>query len=81
SGAHMTLFPAVLELLRKEGAEHILLFGGGIIPEKDIAVLQEMGVGRLFTPGTSLEEIIEYVREAVPATRGSASGSPASGPL
>ena len=79
SGAHMTLFPAVLELLRKEGAEHILLFGGGIIPEKDIAVLQEMGVGRLFTPGTSLEEIIEYVREAVPATRASASGSPASG--
>ncbi len=74
SGAHMTLFPAVLELLRKEGADHILLFGGGIIPEKDIAALQEMGVGRLFTPGTSLEEIIEYVREAVATTRAGAQG-------
>ncbi len=69
SGAHMTLFPAVLELLRARGAEHILLFGGGIIPEKDIAALEKMGVGRLFTPGASLKEIVQYVREAVGARR------------
>jgi methylmalonyl-CoA mutase C-terminal domain/subunit len=70
SGAHMTLFPAVLELLRAKGAHHILLFGGGIIPQKDIVALQKMGVGALFTPGTSLQEIVDYVRRTVRPQRG-----------
>jgi len=62
SGAHMTLFPAVLELLKEKGADEIILFGGGIIPEEDIEKLNEMGVGMLFTPGTSTEEIIKYIK-------------------
>lgn len=63
SGAHMTLFPRVLELLRVEGADHVLLTGGGIIPEEDMAALAEQGVGRLFGPGTPTAEPIEYIRE------------------
>jgi methylmalonyl-CoA mutase C-terminal domain/subunit len=63
SGAHMTLFPKVLELLRGEGADHILLTGGGIIPEEDMAELMKQGVGRLFGPGTPTGEPIEYIRE------------------
>ena len=62
SGAHMTLFPRVLELLRAEGADHVLLTGGGIMPEEDIAELQAKGVGRLFGPGTATAEPIEYIR-------------------
>lgn len=62
SGAHMTLFPRVLELLREAGAGHVLLTGGGIIPAEDMAALQEMGVGRLFGPGTPTSEPIEYIR-------------------
>ncbi|MBC7187233.1 MAG: cobalamin B12-binding domain-containing protein [Calditrichaeota bacterium] len=69
SGAHMTLFPEVLELLRAQGADHILLFGGGIIPDKDIRALQQMGVGALFTPGASLQEIIDYVRREIAERR------------
>jgi methylmalonyl-CoA mutase C-terminal domain/subunit len=63
SGAHMTLFPKVLELLREEGADHILLTGGGIIPDEDMEALREQGVGRLFGPGTPTAEPIEYIRE------------------
>lgn len=63
SGAHMTLFPRVVELLREEGANDILLTGGGIIPEEDMQALQEQGVGRLFGPGTSTVDAVEYVRE------------------
>jgi methylmalonyl-CoA mutase C-terminal domain/subunit len=63
SGAHMTLFPRVKELLVEAGADHILLTGGGIIPEDDMKVLQAMGIGRLFGPGTSTAEAIEYVRD------------------
>jgi methylmalonyl-CoA mutase C-terminal domain/subunit len=63
SGAHMTLFPRVLELLNAEGADHVLLTGGGIIPEEDMAALSERGVGRLFGPGTSTTEAVEYIRE------------------
>jgi methylmalonyl-CoA mutase, C-terminal domain len=62
SGAHMTLFPRVLEQLRQEGADHILLTGGGIIPEEDIAALQQLGVGRLFGPGTPTAAAVEYIR-------------------
>jgi methylmalonyl-CoA mutase C-terminal domain/subunit len=63
SGAHMTLFPKVQELLDAEGADQVLLTGGGIIPEEDMAALRELGVGRLFGPGTPTGEPIEYIRE------------------
>jgi methylmalonyl-CoA mutase C-terminal domain/subunit len=62
SGAHMTLFPRVLELLRKEGREDILITGGGIIPREDMDALHAMGTGRLFGPGTPTADLIEYIR-------------------
>ena len=65
SGAHMTLFPAVVKLLKQKKADNILLFGGGIIPDEEIMQLQDMGIGKLFTPGATTSEIIEYVRQAV----------------
>ena len=65
SGAHMTLFPRVLSLLKEKKAEQILLFGGGIIPEEDMHKLKKMGVGMLFTPGTTTTEAIEYVKNEV----------------
>ena len=65
SGAHMTLFPAILDELKKKGAEDILLFGGGIIPEEDKKALEEMGVAKIFTPGAPTEEAIKFLREAV----------------
>ena len=61
SGAHMTIFPRVLELMKKEGIGDRLLTGGGIIPEQDIESLKEKGVGQLFGPGTSLQTTIDYV--------------------
>ncbi len=63
SGAHMTLFPRVVELLRSKGAGHILVVGGGIIPEKDIPVLQEAGLSRVFGPGTRLADITAYIEK------------------
>ena len=63
SGAHMTLFPAVLDLLKKRKCEHIILFGGGIIPDEDISKLEKKGVGKLFTPGATTSEIIKYLNE------------------
>ena len=69
SGAHMTLFAAVIELLKERDASVIVVFGGGIIPEDDIAPLTELGVAKVFTPGTTTTEIVEWVRETVgPAT-------------
>ncbi len=62
SGAHMTLFPRVKELLEAEGAGHILLTGGGIIPEEDMEALQGQGIGRLFGPGTPTSAAVEYIR-------------------
>lgn len=62
SGAHMTLFPRVKALLDEAGAGDILLTGGGIIPDEDARALQELGVGRLFGPGTRTDEAVEYVR-------------------
>jgi methylmalonyl-CoA mutase, C-terminal domain len=63
SGAHMTLFPRVLELLRAEGRDDILITGGGIIPKEDMDALHAMGTGKLFGPGTPTTELIEYIKE------------------
>jgi methylmalonyl-CoA mutase, C-terminal domain len=65
SGAHMTLFPRVLDLLRQSDAADVLVFGGGIIPPADVAALQEMGVAALFTPGTSLSSITSWLEDAL----------------
>ena len=62
SGAHMTLFARVLELLRERGAEDIMVFGGGIIPEADMPELERMGVAKIFTPGATTDEIVQWVR-------------------
>ena len=70
SGAHMTIFPRVMALLKEKGLGDVLLFGGGIIPDKDIDELGKIGVGRLFTPGASTQTIVSYVREWVGAHRG-----------
>jgi methylmalonyl-CoA mutase, C-terminal domain len=61
SGAHMTLFPAVIELLRKNNMGDVLVFGGGIIPQKDIEALHAAGVAKLFTPGTDTRVIVEFL--------------------
>lgn len=63
SGAHMTLFSKVLELIKEKGMEDVLLTGGGIIPEEDMDKLEAMGVGRLFGPGTNTQDIIRYIKE------------------
>lgn len=63
SGAHMTLFPRVQELLKAEGADHILLTGGGIIPEEDRDALEARGIGRLFGPGSPTREAVQYIRD------------------
>jgi methylmalonyl-CoA mutase, C-terminal domain len=68
SGAHNYLFPRVLELLREKGADDIAVFGGGIIPAEDIQALKGHGVKELFTPGTSTQDIIRFVRENIRAT-------------
>ena len=62
SGAHMTLFPAVIDLLRKQNAADILVFGGGIIPDDDIPKLKQLGVAEIFTPGSSTQAIVEWIR-------------------
>ena len=67
SGAHMTILPKIVRLMKENGLEDVLLFGGGIIPERDIQELKKQGVGELFTPGASTQAIIEYLRTAVPA--------------
>ena len=69
SGAHNTLFPAVLEALRSRGGGDIVVFGGGIIPQDDAAKLEALGVKGIFTPGTPLAQIIDWVRDnVIPAT-------------
>ncbi len=67
SGAHLELFPAVTEGLRKKGLDDVLVIAGGIIPEDDIATLQQMGVKGVFGPGTSTEDIIGFIRKEVAA--------------
>jgi methylmalonyl-CoA mutase C-terminal domain/subunit len=74
SGAHMTLFPAVVEELHRRDATDILVFGGGIIPDDDIAELKGLGVAELFTPGTPLHAIVDWLRDRFPE------GEPASEP-
>ena len=66
SGAHMTLFRRVLELLAERDANDIVVFGGGIIPAEDIAELERLGVARIFTPGATTASIVEWVRANVP---------------
>jgi methylmalonyl-CoA mutase C-terminal domain/subunit len=65
SGAHMTLFPEVMRLLKEKGAEDVALFGGGIIPDDDAKKLREMGVRQIFTPGASTEDIVNWVRDNI----------------
>jgi methylmalonyl-CoA mutase C-terminal domain/subunit len=65
SGAHMTLFPAVIDLLRAKGASDIVVFGGGIIPRDDIPRLNEIGVAGVFLPGSSTQAIIDWIRQNV----------------
>jgi methylmalonyl-CoA mutase C-terminal domain/subunit len=62
SGAHMTLMPRIVELLREKGADGVLVFGGGIIPDGDIPKLKELGVAAVFTPGTPMKRISEWLR-------------------
>lgn len=65
SGAHMAIFPRILELLEKAGAKHVILIGGGIIPEDDVKQLERMGVKKLFGPGTPTPEIANFIKENV----------------
>lgn len=67
SGAHMTLFPAILDLLRQEDAADIILFGGGTIPAEDVRRLKQSGVAEIFTPGASTVEIVDWVGQHIPA--------------
>lgn len=61
SGAHNELFPRVVELLKAEGAEDIIVFGGGVIPESDIAFLKDKGIQAVFRPGTPISEVIDFI--------------------
>ncbi|MEI9478543.1 MAG: cobalamin B12-binding domain-containing protein [Deltaproteobacteria bacterium] len=65
SGAHDYIFPRLMELLRQKGAEDIVVFGGGIIPEEDIPALTEVGVKKIFSPGTPIEETVKWVKENI----------------
>jgi methylmalonyl-CoA mutase C-terminal domain/subunit len=65
SGAHMTLFPRVIQLLKEKGLEDVLVFGGGIIPDQDVPELKRLGVRGIFGPGTSTDTIVEFVREEI----------------
>ena len=65
SGAHMTLFPAVLDLLRQRGVDNLPIFGGGIVPPEDIAELKQRGVREIFTPGASTDDIITWARASL----------------
>ncbi|HYZ10827.1 MAG TPA: cobalamin-dependent protein, partial [Actinomycetota bacterium] len=69
SGAHMTLFPRVVRLLRERGADDVVVFGGGIIPKEDLEPLEEAGIERIFTPGTPTSAIIEWLRTRLPGAK------------
>ena len=70
SGAHMTVFPKLIALLKEKGMNDVLLTGGGIIPEDDMQTLNDMGVGKLFAPGAATTDIADYIRNWVSAHRG-----------
>ena len=65
SGAHMTLFPAVVDLLRAKGATDVVVFGGGIIPQDDVPKLKEKGVAEVFLPGSTTQSIIDWIRQHI----------------
>jgi methylmalonyl-CoA mutase C-terminal domain/subunit len=69
SGAHMTVFPKIIKLVKEKGMDDVLITGGGIIPDEDMNALHEMGIGKLFPPGTSSRTIIEYINEWVKVHR------------
>jgi methylmalonyl-CoA mutase, C-terminal domain len=69
SGAHMTVFPKVIALMKEKGMKDVLLTGGGIIPEDDMQTLHEMGVGKLFAPGAPTAEIADYIKNWVKENR------------
>jgi methylmalonyl-CoA mutase, C-terminal domain len=68
SGAHMTLFARLAELMRERGVDDVVVFGGGIIPDEDVPELGKLGVARIFTPGATTTEIVDWVRAHVGAT-------------
>ena len=70
SGAHMTLFPRVVDLLKEQGADDIVVFGGGIIPEPDIAKLREAGIVEIFTPGAPTTDIVDWVNNNIGTKEG-----------
>jgi len=61
SGAHMTMFPRIMELLKQKGADHIRIIGGGIVPEEDVKRLESLGVAKVFGPGTDTRDIVEFI--------------------
>ncbi len=69
SGAHMTVFPKIMQLLKDKGMDDVLVTGGGIIPEEDMKILNGSGVGKLFAPGATTSEIAAYIREKVAEMR------------
>jgi methylmalonyl-CoA mutase C-terminal domain/subunit len=69
SGAHMTVFPRIIALMKEKGMDDVLLTGGGIIPDEDAKALQALGVGQLFAPGTATADIANYIREWVKENR------------
>lgn len=69
SGAHMTVFPKIAKLMKEKGLDDVLLTGGGIIPEDDMKALNNIGVGKLFPPGTTTSDIVSYIQEWVNANR------------
>lgn len=69
SGAHMTIFPRLLSLMKGKGLDDVLLFGGGIIPDQDIKTLKSIGIGEIFTPGASTLDIVRYIKDWVSSHR------------
>jgi methylmalonyl-CoA mutase, C-terminal domain len=69
SGAHMALFPKVMELLKENGVDDVLVAAGGILPDEDLPAIKEMGIKGCFGPGTSLEDIIDFVRNNIDTNR------------
>ena len=66
SGAHKTLFPRIMELLKKQGLSDVMVFAGGIVPEEDIVEMKKLGIKEIFGPGTTTDSIIQYVRDNLP---------------